>query len=89
MEKTNVQPPVIVDLGKRKKKEIRDLKNGCGKLMTEVDVAVDHARSTLPDAEKNKGVIPVVIVYRKKKKGRKGSGSLPFSPLNPFSLLRL
>jgi Family of unknown function (DUF6200) len=88
MEKTHVQPPVIVDLGKRKKKVINDLKNGCGKLMTEVDIAVEHARSTLPDADKNKAVIPVVIIYSKKKK-RKGSGSLPFSPLNPLSLLRL
>ena len=87
MDKTNTQAPVIVDLGKRKKKYINDLKNGCGKLMTEVDIAVEHARSTLPEAEKNKAIIPVVILYRKKKK-RKGSGSLPFSPLNPFSLLR-
>jgi hypothetical protein len=87
MDKTNVQPPVIVDLGKRKKKYISDLKNGCGKLMTEVDVAVEHARATLPDADKNKAIVPVVILYKQKKK-RKGVGSLPFSPLNPLSLLR-
>ena len=87
MEKTHIQPPVIVDLGGRKKKVIKNLKNGTGKLMYEVEHAVDQARSALPDADKNKSVIPVVIIYRKKGKKR-GSKSLPFSPLNPLSLLR-
>lgn len=87
MDKANFQPPVIIDLGSKRKKLIKNLKNGTGKLMVEVEHAVDQARSALPDSDKNKAVIPVVVLYRKK--GRKrGSKSLPFSPLNPLSLLR-
>jgi hypothetical protein len=87
MDKTNTQTPVIVDLGKRKRKAIKDLKNGHGYLMEEVDQAVSRARSGLPEAEQNKPVVPVVILYRKKGK-RRGGRSLPFSPLNPLSMCR-
>jgi hypothetical protein len=87
MDKANIHTPVVVDLGSRKKKLIRDLKNGKGKLLIEVDLAVEQARAALPDADKNKQIIPVVVLYSKKK-GKRRFDSLPFSPLNPFSLLR-
>lgn len=85
----NTHAPVIVDLGNRRKRAIRDLKNGTGELMLEVDHAVDHVRSTMADADKNKTVIPVVIIYRKKRRGRGGRMSdIAYSPLNPLSFLR-
>ena len=87
MDKTQTHTPVIVDLGKRKRRAIKDLRNGTGYLMEEVDQAVARARSGLPDAEQNKPVVPVVILYRKKRK-RRGRKSLPFSPLNPLSMCR-
>lgn len=87
MDKKETQTPVIVDLGKRKRKAIKDLKNGHGYLMDEVDHAVNRARSGLPEAEQNKPVVPVVILYRKKRK-RRGSRSLGFSPFNPLSMCR-
>ena len=85
MEKTHA--PVVVDLGKQKKRDINDLKNGCGPLMTEVDAAVEGARGKLSDGDKSKPVIPVVVIYRKKRKRRGGRSSL-LSPLNPFSMFR-
>ena len=85
MDKTNV--PVVIDLGKQKKRDINDLKNGCGSLMTEVDAAVAGARGKLSDTDKNKAVVPVVVIYRKKKKRRGGRSSL-LSPLNPFGMFR-
>jgi hypothetical protein len=88
MEKTQSQTPVIVDLGKRKRKAIKDLKNGQGYLMTEVTDAVNRARATLPEADQNKPVVPVVILYRKKRKKGGRGGKFPFSPLNPFSVCR-
>jgi len=88
MDKTQTQTPVIVDLGKRKRKAIKDLKNGRGYLMDEVTDAVSRARSTLPDADQNKPVVPVVILYRKKRKKGGRGGAFPFSPLNPFSMCR-
>jgi len=85
MEKKNV--PVVIDLGKQKKRDINDLKNGCGPLMTEVDAAVEGARGKLADGDKTKPVVPVVVIYRKKRK-RRGGGSSLLSPLNPFGMFR-
>ncbi len=87
MDKTQHQTPVIVDLGKRKRKAIKDLKRGKGALLLEVEDAITHARSALPEGEQ-KAVIPVVVLYRKKRKKRGGGGAFPFSPLNPFGMLR-
>jgi len=90
MEKTQAHAPVIVDLGKRKKKAIKDLKNGHGYLMDEVTDAVSRARLTLPEADQNKPVVPVVILYRKKRKRGGGGGGrvFPFTSMNPFSMCR-
>ena len=86
MEKTT--EPVVVDLGKQKKRDINDLKNGCGFLMTEVDAAVDRARGKLSDTDKNKPVVPVVVIYRKKGKRRGRGGASLLNPLNPFGMFR-
>lgn len=95
MDKANPQDkdkvhavPIIVDLGTRRKKLINDLKDGRGKLLVEVDLAVEQARAVLPDADKNKILVPVVVLYREKRKKRRFDDVLPFNPLNPFSLLR-
>jgi hypothetical protein len=70
----NTHAPVIVDLGNRRGRAIKDLKNGTGELMLEVDHAVDHV---------------VVILYRKKRRKRGGRMSdIAYSPLNPLSFLR-
>jgi len=88
-DKTNVQtPPIIVDLGSRRKKLIQDLKNGIGKLLVEVELAVEQALAALPDSEKNKGIVPVVVLYRQKRKKRRLNDFVPFNPLNPLSLFR-
>ena len=87
-DKTNVPLIVVRDLGSTKKKPIQDLKNGKGQLVAEVEDAVEEARAALPAADKNKTLVPVVIVYREKRKKRRFNDSLPFNPLNPFSLFR-
>jgi hypothetical protein len=70
----------ILDLGTKKRKAIRDLEKGTGRLMTDVNQAI----AGLPD-DKNKHVI--VVICKRKRRG-KGGRSLPFSPLNPLSFLR-
>jgi hypothetical protein len=88
-DKTHVQAtPIIVDLGSRRKKAIKDLKNGKGKLLVEIELAVEQARAVLPDSDKNKAIIPVVVLYRQKRRKRGVGDFVPFNPLNPFSLLR-
>ena len=76
--------PVVVDLGKRSRKDIKKLGNGEGKLMLEVELAVEQARSRLSEEDKNKVFVPVVIIYRKKEK----RGIFPIPPLSPFNFLR-
>ncbi len=72
----------ILDLGSKKRSAIRDLENGTGRLMNDVDRVID-------DLPKDKGNhIIVVIVKKKRRRGGRGRSSMSFSPLNPLSLLR-
>ncbi|MBV8859361.1 MAG: hypothetical protein JOZ02_20685 [Acidobacteria bacterium] len=82
--------PVIYDLGSRKKKYIKRLKNGRGELMAEVGIAVEQYRATLPEDERDKNILPVIFIYKKKKgKGKKASASFSMNPFTfPFNLIR-
>ena len=89
----DVPTPVIIDLGSRKKKAIKRLKNGRGKLMGEVALAIEQVRSGWSEGDQNSNNVPVVVIYKKKKKkGKKGGASMsltnPMNVLNPFNLLR-
>ena len=78
--------PLVIDLGRKSKKAIRKLKNG-ETMFPEVRQAILDLQNKLPDADKNKQIIPLVVVYRKKRK--KGSSRFsPFSPLAPLNFLR-
>ena len=63
-----VAPPVILDLGKKSKKQLKKLKSGSGKLMESVQktLAELQAQNAISDA-----VQPVIVVIQKKsaKKG--------------------
>jgi len=74
---TDTLPPVVLDLGKTKRKNIKELKNGEGKLMEDVAHAVEAVRTNLAAEVEGKVLVPVVIIYERKA-GRKG-GLLPFS----------
>jgi hypothetical protein len=80
-DETSSTRPVIVDLGKKTKKEIKRLKKGTGDTALEVDAVIRQVRARLSDADKNKPAIPIVIIYERKEKSLDLS-SLPFSPLN-------
>jgi hypothetical protein len=60
--------PVIVDAGSQSKAHIRQLKEGRGPLMQEIDdiVAETKSTATVPAG----GVLPLVVVYRQKSKRR-------------------
>jgi len=67
--------PVVVDLGKQKSKTLKALKNGEGPLMQDVARVLEEVRAKSPELA-SKELVPVVILYRKKPKGK--SGMLPF-----------
>jgi hypothetical protein len=78
--------PIVIDLGKRSKKNIRNLKQGRGKLMAEVGETLEQVRSNL--GLQTSGMVPVVLIYRQKSRVRRAaSGLLPLIP-PPFNLLR-
>jgi len=53
---------LIVDVGRQRRKHIKRLKRGLGRISTQVEAAADEARGELridPDTE----IIPVVLLY--------------------------
>jgi hypothetical protein len=72
------ETPVILDLGKKKRKAIKDLKKGRGKLVDEVMEAVSRLEASLGEEANGKTILPVVVLYKEKKR-------LPRTPF-PFRL---
>ena len=75
--------PIIIDLGKEKKKRIRDLKRGRGRLMAEVAAVLNEVRAGIGNDADSKQLVPVVLIFKKKRKGKKwggggGRGIFPF-----------
>ena len=70
--------PIVIDLGKKKKKFIKDLKRGQGKLMAEVMAAINEVRIGLGEEANNQQVAPVVLIYKQKRKRRKGGRNMWF-----------
>ena len=70
-------PPVVLDLGRTKRKLIRSLKKGEGELMEEVAAAVEAVRSNLGTEAEGKVLTPVVIIYERR--ARRRTGLLPFA----------
>lgn len=66
--------PVIIDLGKEKKGRIKDLKRGRGRLLAEVAAVINEVRAGLGDDADSKQIVPVLLIYSKKRKGKKKGG---------------
>jgi hypothetical protein len=66
---TDENTPVVVDLGKKKRKQIKDLCRGEGKLLDEVDKVVEELRTS---GTIKAGVQPVIIVVKQRRSRRKG-----------------
>ncbi len=68
--------PVILDLGKTKRKNIKQLRQGRGKLIGDIDEAMKEISQSMGSQADGKQLIPVVLLYRKKSK-RRGGGLFP------------
>ncbi len=71
-----VAPPVVIDLGKVRRKRIKQLKRGRGRLVDEVREVAAEATERLGAGAEGKQIIPIVVVYRRKP--RKARTGLPF-----------
>lgn len=65
--------PVVIDLGKKKRKLVKRMRRGKGKLMDDVVESIEDLKES---GEINKDAQPVIVVLRQKKKKQKG---FPFS----------
>jgi len=74
--------PILIDLGRRSKKSIKALRRGEGKLVDEVESALEDARASLGGKYQGE-LLPVLVIIRQKEDS--DSGILPFP--SPFSLL--
>ena len=67
-----VMRPIVVSLGKKKKKEIRRLKRGKGRAMNEVLDVLDQVQEKLGADADGKILVPVIVVYRQKQRRLRG-----------------
>lgn len=76
--------PIIIDLGKEKRKRIKDLKRGRGKLMAEVARVMSETQMSLGSEADGKEFIPVVLIYKQKKRRKRGNRGLALPIPFPF-----
>lgn len=63
-----VTAPIIVSLGKKKRKTIKRLKRGKGPAMDEVMDVLDQVQATLGAQAEGKVLVPVVMIYQRKQR---------------------
>ncbi len=73
-----VVTPIVVDLGKTKRKHVKRLKRGEGRLMEEVIDVMDEIVEALGEEVDGKTLVPIVIVYKEKGKKSRNTITLPF-----------
>lgn len=61
--KSSTNLPIVVDLGKRPRKQIKKLTKGGGKLLEEVDTVMQELKVA---GKINSSAVPVVIVVKQK-----------------------
>jgi hypothetical protein len=64
--------PIVIDLGKKSRKQIKDLKRGQGKLKIEVLDTASEVKQRLGAQADGKELVPIVVVYSRKKRTAKG-----------------
>ncbi len=70
--------PVVVEMGKLRKKKLKALKNGDGPLMDEVVAVLEEVAAELGEEASGKTFVPVIIAYELKPRKKKRTIVLPF-----------
>lgn len=62
--------PIVINLGKQKRKDIKKLKKGEGKLLTEVKATIEEVKSKIKvDTQGQTTLVPIIILYKEKQTG--------------------
>lgn len=70
--RAEVTAPVMVSLGKKKRKVVKRLKRGKGPLMKEVVDVLEQVQDKLGAQAEGKILVPVVIIYKEKQRRFRG-----------------
>jgi hypothetical protein len=65
--KTNGRSPVIVDLGKKRRKLVKKLRRGSGRLMDDVQNTLEELRSA---GSVSANAQPVIVIVRERRRSR-------------------
>lgn len=66
--------PIVIDLGKASRRRIKRLKRGRGRLTEEVAETLQQLEASVATQEQERVLVPIVVVYRRKRKGGRGFG---------------
>jgi hypothetical protein len=69
---TTAPPPVVLDLGKQRRKRIKELRRGAGKLIDEVNASLEELRTAGALSADAQAVVIVVREKRRKVRGLNG-----------------
>jgi hypothetical protein len=81
-EPAEADRPIVIDLGKRKRKRIKQLKQGRGPLAADVEETMAEMVRQLGEKAGGKEFVPVVVVFERKPKKRRAK-----MPFFPFTML--
>lgn len=70
--KTESKPPIVIDLGKHRRKRIKDLRNGTGRLAEQVNGCLEELRGAGTLSPNAQTVVVVVRQRRRRNKALKG-----------------
>ena len=79
-EPVETNRPIVVDLGKRKRKKIKQLKQGRGPLVADVDATIAETIRQMGAAASGKEFVPVVVLFERKPEKLGAKMPLPFFP---------
>jgi len=68
--------PIVLNVGKKKKRQVKDLKRGRGRLMDEVEQTLEDVRAGLGPQAQDTEFVPVILIFRQKPKRKRGLGRI-------------
>ena len=71
-DEAEIMAPIILSLGKKKNKQIKQLKRGKGRAMDEVIDVIEQVEANLGDQAAGKILVPIVVIYGKKQRRLRG-----------------
>ena len=69
-----VNAPIVLDVGRASRRNIRQLSSGGGRLNNDVQDALSDVTASLGEEAEGKQLVPVILVYRKKRRRKRSRG---------------